>query len=207
MTKSNIYQKLLDIQNENLVFTKNAENPYFKSSYLSLDELLKELKPMLKKYGLVVIHYAKDNFVCTEVRDVESDTFLVSAFPLNPSLKPQEIGSAITYAKRYNIGQLFNIMTDSDDDGNASNAKNAPAINYGSQTTTKVPKTPQKGDKVTKMKSEIATLLEELVSNPLFSKEDYLNECKNLTDLELKEENYEQIIARLDVLKQEKNGN
>jgi len=44
----NIYKKLLDIQKLGLTFTKNAENPFFKSKYLDLDDLNKGLMPTLK---------------------------------------------------------------------------------------------------------------------------------------------------------------
>jgi hypothetical protein len=33
---------------------------------------------------------------------------------------PQKLGSCISYAKRYNLAQIFNIITDRDDDANAA---------------------------------------------------------------------------------------
>ncbi len=52
----NIYKKLLDIQKLGLTFTKNAENPFFKSKYLDLDDLNKGLMPTLNEKGLLLLH-------------------------------------------------------------------------------------------------------------------------------------------------------
>lgn len=118
MTK--LYKKLSDIQKEGLVFIKSAENPYFKSKYLPLDELQRTLAPALEKHNLLVYHYSEDNTVITVVADVETGEMLESSFPIQAGLDPQKVGSTISYAKRYNLGQLFNIITDEDDDGNAT---------------------------------------------------------------------------------------
>ncbi len=111
-----IYQKLLEIQNEGLTFAKTAENPYFRSKYLPLEELQKKLAPQLEKHKLLVIHYSEGGAVVTAVIDTESEGKIESHFPLQANLDPQKVGSAISYAKRYNLGQLFNIITDVDDD-------------------------------------------------------------------------------------------
>ena len=119
----NINKKLFDIQCENLVFKKEADNPYFKSKYLALDDLLTGLKPVLEKYKVLITHSTHEKYVVTSVIDIESDEFVSSAFPIQEGIDPQKVGSAITYGKRYNLGQIFNIITDEDDDGNKASAK------------------------------------------------------------------------------------
>lgn len=116
----NLYKKLFDIQHSSLSFKKTAENPFFKSKYLPLEELVETLTPELKKEKLLVVHFTNEKGVNTQVIDTESEESITSTFPLNPNLDPQKIGSAISYAKRYNLGQIFNIITDEDDDGNAT---------------------------------------------------------------------------------------
>lgn len=116
----NIYKKLFDIQHSGLSFKKTAENPFFKSKYLPLEELVETLLPALKKENLLVVHSTNEKGVNTKIVDIENGESIESTFPLNPNLDPQKIGSAISYAKRYNLGQLFNIITDEDDDGNAT---------------------------------------------------------------------------------------
>jgi len=121
---NNIYLKLLTIQKKELTFKKNAKNPYYNSSYLTLDELIKTLKPILNELKIVIIHKNNKRNVITEVIDTESNEKIRSVFPIPDNITdPQKMGSAITYAKRYNLGELFNIVTDEDDDGNA-NVKN-----------------------------------------------------------------------------------
>lgn len=113
-----IHKKLFEIQSKDLVFKKEAENPFFKSKYLTLEALLTELKPILKEYNLLITHSTHSNCVVTSVIDVESGEFVSSAFPLQDGIDPQKVGSAITYGKRYNLSQIFNIIADEDDDGN-----------------------------------------------------------------------------------------
>jgi len=125
----NIYKKLLDIQKLGLTFTKNAENPFFKSKYLDLDDLNKGLMPTLNEKGLLLLHRTRKKAVVTEIVEVETGEKIESSFPIPDSIvDPQKMGSAITYAKRYNIGQLFNIITDKDDDGNATNSPTLSTI-------------------------------------------------------------------------------
>lgn len=119
----NILKKLYEIQGMNLRFEKSAENPFFKSKYLPLEAIQEKLNPVLQEKGLVVFHQVRDNNVVTVVGETESGDALESAFPLPAGLDPQKVGSAITYGKRYNLGALFNIITDEDDDGNVTAQK------------------------------------------------------------------------------------
>lgn len=121
-----IYDKLFKIQEEHNTFTKDAQNPFFKSDYQSLEGLMRELSPILTKHKLLVTHNTSDAHICTTVRDMgEKEISAVSSCtPLPEGIEPQKMGAAITYFKRYNLGQIFNIVTDQDDDGNASSPKN-----------------------------------------------------------------------------------
>ena len=107
-----------------LKFEKDGKNPFFKSDYLTLDGLWSALQPELEKEGLLVYHSTVNKEVTTTVVDIESGDTIVSSMPLPDNLDPQKLGSAVTYFKRYNLGQIFNIMTDIDDDGN----KAKPAV-------------------------------------------------------------------------------
>jgi hypothetical protein len=123
----NIYQKLLEVQKKNITFTKDATNPDFNSKYLSLDELNKTLKPILNELGLLIVHTSRDRNIITAVVDTESGNQIESRFAIPDTITdPQKMGSAISYGKRYNIGQLFNIVTDEDDDGNSVSGAKKP---------------------------------------------------------------------------------
>ncbi len=118
MADKKLHQKLFDLQG--LAIKKDASNPFFKSKYMSLDNILTVLNPLLKDHKLLIFHATENKEVVTTVYDIESDEAVSSRFPLVETNDPQKYGSCITYAKRYNLSQLFNIITDEDDDGNAS---------------------------------------------------------------------------------------
>lgn len=122
-----LHTKLLEIQNLGLKFGKTASNPFYKSKYLTLDHLLDKLLPELNKLEILVRHYTENNEVVTAISDWE--TVMTSKFPIGNVSDPQKIGSAITYAKRYNLGQLFNIVTDDDDDGNKASVSTTDSFN------------------------------------------------------------------------------
>ena len=114
-----LYTKLLEIQKLHLEFEKDTTNPFFKSKYVSLDSIVSKLTPHLDKLWILVLHRTENNEVITEIIDTEEISFpIISRFPLVQSPDPQKLWSCITYAKRYNLWQLFNIVTDRDDDGN-----------------------------------------------------------------------------------------
>lgn len=69
--------------------------------------------------GLLIKHYTSDWRIFTKIIDIESWEEETSSIDL-PLGKPQEIGSSLTYFKRYNIWLLLNIISDEDDDWNAS---------------------------------------------------------------------------------------
>ncbi len=124
-----IYTKLLEIQKKHLAFEKDAKNPFFKSNYVSLDSIVEKLTPLLDEQKILCIHYTENKEVVTKIIDTEAkndevnievyhNDSIYSRFPLIESNDPQKLWSCITYAKRYNLAQIFNIITDRDDDWN-----------------------------------------------------------------------------------------
>lgn len=104
----------------------NAVNPHFKNKYADLSELLRVVNAACKGKGLWVHHDVKwvDNQptgVCTVIEHGTQrvETALV---PVPLMGKPQDVGSAITYAKRYSLAMAFGLAADEDDDGEAAQA-------------------------------------------------------------------------------------
>lgn len=114
-----IQKKLAEIQKLWLVFDRSALNPFTKSKYCPLPELRKKLWPILDQHDLLVYHTVSSDCVSTHVVDTSDDSNIVSEFPLTGTTA-QLMGAAITYAKRYNLGAIFNIITDDDVDGNGA---------------------------------------------------------------------------------------
>ena len=105
---------------------KDSLNPFFKSNYAKLDAIQVHIHPHLQKAGLVVtqVNVSLDGnpFVKSTIWDVKSGENLESIFPIVVSKNtPQEYGSAVSYAKRYSLSGLLNlVIEDEDDDGNAA---------------------------------------------------------------------------------------
>lgn len=128
-----------------------ANNPFFKSKYASFDDIQKHIKPHLAKAGLVVtqanIVIDSHPFVESAVWHVESAEHIKSVFPVVANkVTAQDYGSAVSYAKRYSLTGLLNlIIADEDDDANtvsvgANGFLNTTQANQ-SFTTAKVPST------------------------------------------------------------------
>lgn len=116
-----IQERLLKLQKEWVALKKDASNPFFKSKYITLDNIIETYNPLLTELGIVCYHYTKDNKLTTTLFDIEDKTFIESEFNIYNN-DPQKQGSEITYWKRYNLWQLLNIQTDTDDDWNIASA-------------------------------------------------------------------------------------
>ena len=116
-----LHSKLLAIQEAGVRVDKDGKNPHFKSAYVTLDNLLQVVLPLASKEKLVVTHYVSERHLITAVTDTESKEALQSSFPIYAE-DPQKVGATITYAKRYNIGAIFNLITEVDDDGNTASS-------------------------------------------------------------------------------------
>ena len=111
-------KRILEVQKEIGTLSKNAKNPFFKSAYLDLNDLLKHVTPLLHKHGLILLQPIKDNMVYTVIIDSKTGSELYHSELTLPDLKdPQKLGSAITYFRRYTLKSLLAIA-EGDDDGN-----------------------------------------------------------------------------------------
>ena len=142
---------------------KSADNPFFKSKYATLDAIQHHIQPYLSKHGLVVVQKNIVNdglFVMTEIYESTSGDCISSVFPIIVQKNtPQEYGSAVSYAKRYSLSGLLNlIIADEDDDGNASSnvtiIDEKPWLNEGTEAFDKVKKFIADGGKIIEVKKK-----------------------------------------------------
>jgi len=114
---------------------KNGENPHFKSKYATLDEVWETVRKAVNEAGLIVfctIEPSGDGKarLTTHVAEIESGEEIACSFPIvAQATGPQAIGSAMTYARRYTLTALLEIVTGdgADDDGEAATNHNTPA--------------------------------------------------------------------------------
>lgn len=111
--------------------TKGSTNPAFKSKYADLADIVKAVLPKLAAQGLAWMTtptFTDHGFVLAyELRHVSGES-VRGEWPLpDPTAAtPQQLGSAVTYAKRYTLSAVTGIAPDGDDDGNAASASGAP---------------------------------------------------------------------------------
>jgi len=117
-----ILSKLSLVKKEIGTLSKNASNPFFKSKYLDLGEILTNLEPLLETHKMLLLQPISEDTVCTQIHDLESGQCVTSCIKLPQLTDPQKIGSAITYYRRYSLQSLLALQTD-DDDGNKASQK------------------------------------------------------------------------------------
>lgn len=120
--------KLLEFQKRIQAIKKDGKNPHFKSSYATLPQILSEVKPILTELGLVLTQPIKDGRVFSIISSGET---IVGASELKipETLNPQQMGSAITYFRRYTLSSLLALEIEDDDGNAASNNTPKPALN------------------------------------------------------------------------------
>jgi hypothetical protein len=108
---------------------KNAINPHFGNSYISLDSLMEQVLPVLQENDLLLTQAPTEidggPALMTRFTHVPSDETVEATMPLILDRQnAQGFGSALTYARRYALMSWLGLVADVDDDANdASNRR------------------------------------------------------------------------------------
>jgi hypothetical protein len=128
-------EKLLEaIERARLEFKpleKHGQNNFFKTQdgkphmFSTLIDIHKATTEALLKYGISVSYQCEYddglNFLKTVVTHLNSGQFISSTSIIgNTNSSSQQIGSGITYFRRYHIQAMLNLEADFEDDGNQS---------------------------------------------------------------------------------------
>ena len=133
----NITSKLLEFQKKVQAVKKDGVNPHFKNKYATLTQIISEVKPILSELGIVLTQPVSNGNVvtCLTFNDEKIESYL----PLPVNLTPQQVGSAITYYRRYTLSSLLALEIE-DDDGNEASKKTEvkqevkkPFLNLGTE--------------------------------------------------------------------------
>jgi len=109
---------------------KDAKNPFFKSNYASLSNILDSIKEPLIESGLCFSQFpCGENELNTILIHAESGEYISSSYAMRPVKDdPQGRGSVITYQRRYALASILGLNIDDDDDGNhATHGGSTPA--------------------------------------------------------------------------------
>jgi hypothetical protein len=132
METQKLYEALAKAQGEMQNAILNKVNPHFKSKYADLPTIRDATIPTLAKHGLSVTQFTRiheSNLVLVTRLAHSCGEFVEGEYPLPFQVdKPQAMGSAMTYARRYGLAAMCGIAAEEDDDANAAQdeGKNAP---------------------------------------------------------------------------------
>jgi hypothetical protein len=102
--------------------SKEAVNPHFRSKYATLDAGLNIVRECLSRNGISFTQPTRVEYeiLMLDTRLACGGQWIASEYPVCAfPAKHQEMGSALTYARRYSLFSLVGIAGEDDDDGNA----------------------------------------------------------------------------------------
>jgi hypothetical protein len=116
-------EALVAAQGEFSAVPKGSVNPFFKSKYAALPDVVASASPVLAKHGLAVTQFVSDDDTLTTYLIHKSGQFIAHRAELHlVKDDPQSVGSAVTYQRRYSYMSCLGLVADDDDDGNAASA-------------------------------------------------------------------------------------
>jgi len=109
---------------------KDANNPFFKSKYVPLENIVEAIAGHGPKHGLSFVQWPLNNedgrvgvatlLMHTSGEFIEFDPVFMKA----DKETAQGAGALITYLKRYSLSAIYGITSDQDDDGNGASGNN-----------------------------------------------------------------------------------
>lgn len=97
----------------------NKTNPHFKNKYADLASVIEAIRKPLADNGIAVTQTTelRDGAFCLVTRLAHSSgQWLAGEYLLPANVSPQQLGSALTYARRYSLSAIACIAADEDDD-------------------------------------------------------------------------------------------
>ncbi len=124
-TITELAKALVKFNSEVNKIAKDADNPFFKNNYATLDTIIDEIRPILSKHGLSIMQIPSGDGQNVTLKTLllhDSGEWLESDELTMKPVKndPQAVGSCITYARRYSLAAFLSLNTGEDDDGNGA---------------------------------------------------------------------------------------
>jgi len=112
---SSIHNKLIAFQATMPTIKKTENNPFFNSKYADLATIQQAIQKPLSEAGLGYMQMPTNEGLRTIIYSTEGEQ-IEYVYPARFEGKPQEIGSAVTYAKRYALVAMLGLIIEGDDD-------------------------------------------------------------------------------------------
>lgn len=109
--------------------TKNSQNPFLKNRYADITAVYTAIRSVLPSHGLAVVQTmipAEKGFVAVRTTLLhESGEWIAGEISMpcqsdKGGIGPQQVGSAITYARRYSLSAIVGVVSEDDDDAEAA---------------------------------------------------------------------------------------
>lgn len=138
---ANLSKALITFHLKVATIKKDARNPFFKTNYASLSNILEQIDLPLTESGLAFAQFPADNNALTTILiHAESGEYMQDTYQIHPVpeyqkekdadgkiiwrgesyISPQAVGSAITYARRYALAAILGLNIEDDDDANTA---------------------------------------------------------------------------------------
>lgn len=121
---------------------KTEENPFFKSKYVPLDQILDKVLPVINKHNFALIQAINFNeqqpTLVTRLIHSSGEEIASEMLLMVKAADPQGQGSGVTYARRYALVSMLGMMVGEDDDGNAATTAEAKAQEDARQQTSPI---------------------------------------------------------------------
>ena len=92
--------------------------------YADINAIIEAVEPILLENGLLLLQPIQNESVCTQIIDIDSGIMVESSMKLPVTVQPKDMGSAITYYRRYTLQSALSLQA-IDDDAEAA-SKPAP---------------------------------------------------------------------------------
>jgi len=119
---------------------KDAKNPHFRNDYATLESVIEAVKDIANANDLAITQIQgrddKGDYVETSLMHISGEVLNSRCYLEIEKPTMQSLGSAITYARRYNLASIF-CITQEDDDGNRAASRPQERSNERATVTSK----------------------------------------------------------------------
>lgn len=126
----------------------DSTNPFYKSRYASLSAIVEATRRALAENNLAIVQSASvhdQKLIVTTLISHSSGEWLKEAISIGiESDTIQQIGSKISYLKRYQISAMLSVVSDEDDDGETAEREKSEIIKKTARAMKETPAIPPK---------------------------------------------------------------
>ena len=120
---------LCEFQSAVEMIKKTEVNPFFKSKYASLADILNVIRQPLADNGLSFVQFPSGKYGLNTMLLHTSGEWISESYEMEPTKHdPQGAGSVITYQRRYALGAILGLNIDVDDDANKASEKESVTV-------------------------------------------------------------------------------